>query len=331
LGDFERFLKGGIDVARVLCVGILVADLIGRPIENFPEKGKLLLVDEMSLHVGGCAHNTGVDLHKLGEEVQIIGKVGRDGLGEFIINSLRRRGMDTSGILFTDQANTSATMVLLDSSGERTFLHYPGANRTLRSQDISDEMLAASQLVHVAGSFLMPGFDGEETALLLKRAKALGRTTSLDTAWDDTGSWFSLLEPVVPHLDILISNYDEASRISGKEELPDIGAFFLKFGIQVVAIKMGPQGSFIMTSQDKVLVPPFTVEAVDGTGAGDAFAAGFIFGYLRGWDWYQVGRFANACGAMCVQKMGATEGVGSFEEVAEFIRSNSAYLGGEVN
>ncbi len=318
-------------MARVLCVGILVADLIGRPIEDFPEKGKLLLVKEMSLHVGGCAHNTGVDLHKLGEDVQIVGKVGRDGLGEFIINSLRKKGLDASGIKFTDQANTSATMVLLDSSGERTFLHYPGANCTLRSQDVSDEVLAASQLVHIAGSFLMPGFDGEETALLLKRAKALGKTTSLDTAWDDTGSWFSLLGPVLPHLDILISNQDEASRISGKEELPEIGEFFLRFGVQVVAIKMGPRGSFIVTPQEKVLVPPFVVKAVDGTGAGDAFAAGFIFGYLRDWDWYQVGRFANACGAMCVQQMGATEGVGSFEKVAEFMKAHHAYLGGEVN
>jgi sugar/nucleoside kinase (ribokinase family) len=61
--------------------------------------------------------------------------------------------------------------------------------------------------------------------------------------------------------------------------------------------------------------------AVDGTGAGDAFAAGFLVGYLREWDLYEVGRFANACGAMCVQKMGATEGVGNFDEVLAFMKN----------
>lgn len=78
-----------------------------------------------------------------------------------------------------------------------------------------------------------------------------------------------------------------------------------------------------MTQNEKILVPAFQVKAVDGTGAGDAFAAGFLVGYLKGWDLYETGRFANACGAMCVQAMGATEGVGNFADVMEFIRKHS--------
>lgn len=307
-------------MARITCVGILVADLIGRPIDRFPEKGKLMLVPEMELHVGGCAHNTGVVLRKLGEEVSVIGKVGRDDLGEVVIRSLERHGVDARGVVLDDVYHTSATMVILDTAGERTFLHYPGTNSRLRAQDVADEFLRDAQIVHVAGSFLMPGFDGEETALLFRRAKSFGVTTSLDTAWDDTGKWFATIEPVLPYVDIFISNRDESSRISGKTNLVEIARFFLDFGITIVAIKMGEEGSFIMTKKEKIAVPPFRVQAVDGTGAGDAFAAGFLTGYLKGWDLYEVGRFANACGAMCVQKMGATEGVGTLEEVLAFMR-----------
>ncbi|MGC8777586.1 MAG: carbohydrate kinase family protein [Candidatus Caldatribacteriaceae bacterium] len=307
-------------MARITCVGILVADLIGRPIDRFPEKGKLMLVPEMELHVGGCAHNTGVVLRKLGEEVVVVGKVGKDDLGEVIIRSLERHGVDARGVSFDEVCHTSATMVILDTQGERTFLHYPGTNARLRADDVREEFLKGTQVVHVAGSFLMPGFDGQQTALVFQRARSLGVTTSLDTAWDDTGQWFSTIEPVLPHIDIFISNRDESSRISGKTNLVEMAQFFLDFGIRVVAIKMGEEGSFIMTREEKVIIPPFPVDAVDGTGAGDAFAAGFLTGYLKGWDLYEVGRFANACGAMCVQKMGATEGVGTFEEVLTFMK-----------
>jgi len=314
-------------VSFVTCVGILVADLMGRPINRFPEKGKLLLVPEMELHVGGCAHNTAVDLRKLGEEVLVVGKVGDDDLGEVVINSLKRHGVDTRGITKDLRYHTSATMVLLDEHGERTFLHYPGANQALRAEDVKDEFLRGAKVVHVAGSFLMPGFDGEETAKVFARARAFGVLTSLDTAWDDTGKWLDTIAPVLPFVDIFISNRDEASRISGKDGLADMASFFLSFGIRVVAIKMGAEGSFIMTEKEKILVPPFSVQAVDGTGAGDAFAAGFLFGYLRGWDLYEVGRFANACGAMCVTAMGATEGVGDFVAVRRFIEEHEARMG----
>ncbi len=309
-------------MARIVCVGILVADLMGRPIDRFPEKGKLLLVPEMELHVGGCAHNTGVDLRKLGEEVLVVGKVGEDDLGDVVIHSLERHGIDTRGVTRDPRYHTSATMVILDSKGERTFLHHPGANGALRAQDVREEFLQGADIVHIAGSFLMPGFDGEETALVFQKARALGVTTSLDTAWDDTGRWLETIKPVLPYTDIFISNRDESAHIAGQYNLVEIGRFFLDFGVQVVAIKMGGEGSFIMTKEEKILVPPFPVEAIDGTGAGDAFAAGFLVGYLRRWDLYEVGRFANACGAMCVQRMGATEGVGTFEEVLAFVRNH---------
>ena len=310
-------------MAKITCIGILVADLLGRPINRIPEKGKLVLIPQMEMHVGGGANNTGVVLKKLGEEVVMVGKVGNDGLGEFIINSLRKEGIDTKGIVVTNEYPTSSTMVLVDDQGERSFIHCAGANQSLRNADIRDEYFLDSDIVHITGTFLMPGFDGPETTELLKRVRKAGIITSIDTYWDDSGQWLSIIEPYFPLLDIFISNRDESTHISGRQNLVENAKFFLDYGIKVVAIKMGEEGSFIMTNKEKILVPPFQVQAVDGTGAGDAFAAGFLVGYLRGWDLYETGRFANACGAMCVQAMGATDGVGRFEDVLEFIRKHS--------
>jgi len=313
-------------MVTITCVGIVVADLLGRPIDHFPEKGTLALVPEMELHVGGGAHNTGVVLAKLGARVRVVAKVGQDGLGEVVANALSRNEVDIHWLSLTGDHHTSATMAMVASDGERTFLHYTGANRALKEEDVPDQSFSDTQCLHLTGTFLLPGLDGEPTARLFQRVRGKGVLTSLDTYWDDTGKWLSTIKPCLSELDIFISNHDESSRISGKTEMVDNAHFFLEHGIKVVAIKMGEEGSFIMTNEEKVLIPPFKVEAVDGTGAGDAFSAGFLVGYLNGWDLYRVGLFANACGALCVGKMGATQGIESYEQVQAFVDMNESAI-----
>ncbi|HXG23015.1 MAG TPA: carbohydrate kinase family protein, partial [Chthonomonadales bacterium] len=115
-------------MADIACLGILVADLLGRPIDRLPPRGRLGLVEEMTLHIGGCASNTGIDLAKLGVSTAVLGKVGCDGLGDFVLNTLKKAGLDIRGVVRDEYASTSATMVLISSDGERTFLHHLGGN-----------------------------------------------------------------------------------------------------------------------------------------------------------------------------------------------------------
>ncbi|MGH3039503.1 MAG: carbohydrate kinase family protein [Gaiellaceae bacterium] len=112
----------------VVCLGILVADAIARPVDELPERGSLGLVDEISLHGGGCALNTASALTRLGLSAGVAGKVGDDALGTFLLGLLDERGVGRDGVLTDPAAATSATVVLVDSSGERTFLHLPGAS-----------------------------------------------------------------------------------------------------------------------------------------------------------------------------------------------------------
>lgn len=301
-------------MADIVCLGILVADVIARPIEKIPERGKLELVKSMELHTGGCASNTGISLAKLGIGVRVMGKVGEDGFGEFVLRRLQQENVDTKGIIKDCNTYTSATMALVQADGERSFIHYLGANAQLGLEDIDFDLVKGAKIFHIGGAFLLPKLDGQPMAEALKKAKVMGLTTSLDTAWDSTGHWLETIQPCLPYVDVFLPSLEEAKEIAQKNELKEIAHFFLERGVGTVALKMGERGSFVMNQRESFLIPALEVDAVDATGAGDAFSAGFLAGILKKWSLEKTGKFANAVGACCVMAMGATPGIKSLEE-----------------
>ena len=308
-------------MADVTCLGILVADVIGKPVEEMPERGKLMLLDTMELHTGGCASNTGTSLAKIGVDTSIIGKVGDDGFGDFMVNELSRHGADCSGIVRDNEAATSATMVMVHDDGERSFLHYIGANATLTESDVDMEVVKNSKVLHVAGFFLMPAFDGWPAAKVLKKAREMGVITSLDTCWDSRGNWMKLLEPCLEYVDYAVPSIEEARMITGQQDPDDVAQVLLDKGVGTVGLKMGNQGCYIKNSEVAIHIPIYCVDAIDGTGAGDAFAAGFLTGVVNGWDMERTGKFANAVGAFCVTAIGAVTGIKDQQTIEEFMEN----------
>lgn len=304
----------------VICLGIMVADVLARPVKRLPARGTLDVVERMELHTGGCAVNTGIALAKLGVRTAVMGKVGEDGFGDYIINTLHRYHIDTAGVLRDRVANTSATMVMIGPDGERSFIHYLGANAELRAADIDLALAARGRILHIAGHNLMSKFDGADAATILQAARQRGVATSLDTAWDSTGRWFSLIEPCLPHIDYFVPSFEEASRIAGRSDPAEVARFFLDYGMKLVALKMGEQGCYVTDGREAVRLSAYPVTPVDTTGAGDAFAAGFLAGIIQGWDLERTARFANAVGAMCVTAIGATSGVKSLDETMAFLQ-----------
>ena len=301
-------------MSQVCCLGILVADVVGKPIETFPPKGTLATVERMELHVGGCAANTSLALAKLGVETSILGKIGDDGFGQFLTGALERHGVQTRGLLRDSREATSATMVAVDGAGERTFLHYPGANAVFTAADVFWPEIEAAPILHVAGPFLMPIYMGDDNASVLKQAKALGKTTTLDTVWDPTERWMTALAPCLPFLDYLLPSWEEAKRLTGRDSPAEIAQVFLDGGVGAVGLKLGEEGAYVRTaSGDELHLPAYPVQAIDALGAGDAWAAGFLCGLTHGWDLEKTARFANATGACAVQALGATTGIRSFE------------------
>jgi sugar/nucleoside kinase (ribokinase family) len=310
-------------MAEVTCLGILVADLVGKPVDEYPSRGKLVLVDQLELHSGGCASSTGVALSKIGISAAMIGKVGSDGLGDFMIGVLAKNGIDARGVVRDPKVGTSGTMVMVHSDGERSFIHYLGANAALTENDVDFDLLDGTKILHVAGSFLMPGIDGEPTARVLKRAQEIGIITTLDTAWDSKGRWMSLLAPCLPYLDYAVPSIEEARMCTGKHDPADVAKVLRDHGVKTVALKMGEEGCYIRSADAEIRIPRYQVKAIDALGAGDCFSAGFLTGVLKGWDLEQTGRFANAVGALCVMALGATTGVKSLDETLAFMASKA--------
>lgn len=310
----------------VTCVGIIVADVLAKSIDNYPNKGKLELVEQLELHLGGCASNAAVNLAKIGVKTSVIGKVGNDGFGSFVVNEIKNAGVITSGIKVSNKSLTSASVVFVHNNGERSFLHHLGANADFTLDDIDFSIVNQSKILFVAGALLMPMLDGIPTAELLKNTKEAGVITVMDTAWDSTGKWMKLIEPCLPHLEYFIPSFEEAEMISGKHVPEEIADVFLRYGVKNVVIKLGANGCLIKScTGEKYLIEAFKVDkVVDTTGAGDSFAAGFISGLVHGWNLEMCGKFANAVGAHCVMEVGATSGIRKMDEILNFIKKYEA-------
>ncbi len=314
------------DMKPIICLGILVADVVGRPVSEIPAPGRLTLVEDMGLYTGGCAVNTATALARLGLPVEVIGKVGTDAFGDFVIQAMTRRGISAGGIKRDANAGTSATMVMVGPDGERRFIHYIGANARLSLADIDLQQVGRASILHIAGALVLPGMDGEPTAQLLQQARRAGVTTFMDTVWDATGRWMELLKPCLPHLDYFIPSLPEAVALTGQEDPYAAARALLDEGVGTVGIKMDVHGCLVLTQKgEHIRMPAYQVQAIDSTGAGDAFAAGFIAGVWFGWPLVQVARFANALGALCVTGVGASGGVLPLEETREFMKNNPQY------
>lgn len=312
---------------EIACVGILTADAIARTVDGTPAKGKLSLVDRISLHSGGCAANTAVDLAKLGADVAIVGMVGNDGFGAFLQGEMQKAGVNTDGLLLSDKAGTSSSLVLVSSDGERSFLHYTGTNAVLTEADIAYNVLEDSNIVFVAGAMLMPSFDGEDCKTMLQKCRAMGKTTVLDTAWDDTGRWMSVLGCCLPELDYFIPSEEEAAALSGETEPEEMARVFFERGVRHVVIKLGKRGCYAQETPDSkgIYLPSYDkIRSVDSTGAGDSFCAGFLYGLSHGKAFEECCRIANAVGTHCVMAVGASTGIPSFATIETFMEEYEA-------
>lgn len=305
---------------EVVSIGIVVADVVARPVRGTAEKGQLELVEEILLCSGGSAASTGYALARFGISSAVIGRVGQDGFGDFLVREAARHGAQS--LLIRDpQAATSATQVLVDPQGERTFIHAIGANARLTPADVPLSELRArgAKLLHLAGFFALPGMDNPEgvpAAKLLAQASELGFFTSLDNVWDASGRW-ERIRSVLPHSDFFFPSIHDARRITGKWEPEAVAKELFALGVrQVVALKMGPEGSWVASREgESYRLGAVQVPVMDGTGAGDAFIAGFLAGWLRGKGLLECGQLGNAAGAMCVRAVGAMPGITDWAEL----------------
>ena len=309
-------------MSDVVCLGILVADVWARPVDDWPERGRLGVVKQTGVGLGGCAANTAISLARLGVSVGAQGCVGQDGFGDLVLDWLRRDGLEVSAIQRTAAAGTSTTLILIDSAGERTYIHCFGADEHIDAGALDMAAIKAARVLHIGGVLLMPGFDGDPQAGVLAEAQAAGVTTCVDTAWDDTGRWMRAVGPLLPHTDLFLPSLPEAQKLTNLERPEEVTQALLDAGAGLVGLKMGPEGSYLRTADSELRLSAYPVDVVDGSGAGDAFVAGFLYGHLQGWDLEKTGRFANALGAIATTAAGTTAGVKGYAQVLALLEQH---------
>ena len=178
---------------KILCIGSVTADIIVSPVDSIPTPGTLRAVCSTSMHVGGCASNAAIDLAKLGVPAVLCCKVGNDAFGDFVCAECINAGVDVSGVIKTQEASTTSSVVCVNSSGERSFLYTPGSTSTLRGEDIPLKLVDECDIVFVAGAMLLEKLDGEPGRRLLEYARQKGKFTAMDTAWDFEEIWMPKL------------------------------------------------------------------------------------------------------------------------------------------
>ena len=309
----------------VACVGILVADIFASPIDSLPREGELKPTDRFWMSVGGCAANTAVDLRRLNRSVTVIGKVGCDLFGDFVVGEFNRHSIDARHVQRSSRTPTSSTVIMNVRGQDRRYIHCIGANADFSLADMDFSWIEGCKVLYFGGYLATPGISADDLAKLFKTAREKSVTTVLDVAIP-AGASVSLanVAPVLPFTDYFLPNEDEARLLTGESDAgAQVRALARWNPAGTVVVTRGEHGSLAKCGSVLVDTPPYPVEAVDESGAGDAFSAGFITGVLEHWPLDYTLRFAGAVGASCTRALGCHDGVFRVDEAQQVISDHT--------
>ncbi len=305
------------EASDLLVVGDINPDVIVRGAPQRLAYGQAeQLVEGGALTVGGSAGIMACGAARLGLRTALAGVVGGDAGGRFMLEELRRRGVDVAGVLVREDLATGLT-VSLARGDDRAIMTFAGTIDMLTADLVEERLMRRARHVHVGSFFLQPrlapGLRG-----LFEAARTAGAGTSLDLNWDPEERWDGGLADVLPAVDVLFVNGAEAAAVSGAAD-PAVAATILATRGPLPVVKLGAHGALAHDGRRLVRVPAPAATVVDTVGAGDSFDAGFVCGRLQGWD---VGRslaLGIACGSLSTRGAGGVETQPTFAEAAALL------------
>lgn len=307
----------------VLCAGIIVADHVCTPISHLPKAGELIMADRLLLTIGGCAANSAVDLVKMGVRTAVAGRVGSDVFGRVVTEMLRAEGVVVDAIQETPGTDTSQTLIVNVAGEDRRFIHTFGANGHFRAADIPLNRLTGLKALYLGGYLLMENVRQEELVPVFQAARRAGVKTVLDVVIPRPAEYLSRLEQILPWTDVFLPNAHEGELITGEKDALKQAELFHRLGCGTAVVTMGGDGAVLVSKETRLRAGIFSVPFVDGSGGGDAFDAGYIYGLMHGLDTEECLRVASALGASCVRAIGTTPGVFTRSECEEFLREHT--------
>jgi sugar/nucleoside kinase (ribokinase family) len=303
----------------IAIVGEINLDLIlyGLP-EQMPTERELLARD-FAITLGSSSAILAHNLAALGSGVGFVTKVGDDSFGTLAMERLRERGVDLARVA---HGAKSGVTLILPHGPRRHILTYPGTISELRFEDLDLDYLASARHFHMSSLFLQRELL-PRVPELFRHMKSAGLSTSLDTNDDPDDRWDgSLLEEILPHVDILLPNEREALKMS---QADDVEAALLRLAqkVETVVVKMGANGAIAIRQGRRSTAPAVAATVVDSIGAGDSFDAGFLHQFLRGADLTTCLTYGNLCGAFSTTDCGGTEAFRDAARMQEFFRQHN--------
>jgi sugar/nucleoside kinase (ribokinase family) len=331
-----------MDDLDLLVLGDCNPDLVLRGPDLRPRFGQAeQLVDEARLAVGGSGAIMACGAARLGLRTALVGVVGDDALGHWLLDQLAGRGVDVGGCV-VDPLRPTGMTVVLSEPGDRAILTAVGTIAALRAEDVDPDRRRAARHLHVSSYYLQaalrPGLAG-----LFREADRDGRGTSIDPNWDPAEEWDAGLRALLPHTGCLLPNGEEAVRIAAatgrKGDAPgaaaagrdgvEAAAAVLAAAGPLVVVKLGAGGAVAAAPDGRgpvrATVPAAAAAAVaDTTGAGDSFDAGLLFGLLSGWPLERALALACACGGLSTRAAGGTAAQPTLDEALRALGAGGA-------
>jgi sugar/nucleoside kinase (ribokinase family) len=303
-------------------VGSCVVDVLARPVPLTAPigGGRLIESDPLGLTTGGIVSNSGITMARLGMRVAAFTYVGNDEWAEVIRRRYAEEGVDTSALMTHPTGATSTTAVLIDPSGERTFVHCVGAPRLLDKEAMLGKLdLFARSRAMLIGYYPLMTRLQPDLPEIFAAIRERGCLTALDAAGD--GGTMDPLAKILPHIDFYLPSESEAHHQTGLTDPRAIIATYRDAGARGwLGIKLGSKGALLSPKPGEfVEVAPVTPPGpiLDTTGAGDAFFGGVLAGFLRGLSPAAAGRLGAAAGSCCVTGLGATTAIRGYDETAK--------------
>jgi 5-dehydro-2-deoxygluconokinase len=308
-------------------------------------------ITSFAAYVGGCPTNISVGTRRLGLRSALLTAVGEDVVGNFVLNFLRNEGVETAFIPRKPGRRTSAVVLGIEPPDRfpLTFYRDNCADIALTVEDVLAAPVAASRALLISGTGLSLEPSRSATLFATEQARATGAEVILDIdfrpdQWHDTRAFGTTLRSVLRNVDVILGTEDEInaamltdpsqvavthSQVSDARVGGDVERAIhalLALGPRAVLYKRGAAGARVHLNDSVAIdVPGFPVKVENILGAGDAFASGFLFGHLSGWDWYRSTRLANACGAIVVTKHGCANFMPTHHEAMTFIDEHGGF------
>ncbi|UCC41421.1 MAG: carbohydrate kinase family protein [Candidatus Omnitrophota bacterium] len=308
---------------KICVIGNSVADFIASPVEKIPRWGELMdIVNPITMNIGGNGAISAACAARLGLKPYLVSKIGSDELGTRLKSVLDTAKVNTQWLFSDAKTPTSVTLAIVNNEGERMFFHHIGSNAKLTIKDIKKIKLKGMNGLILGSMFILPGIKPKDAAAIVKMAKDNKLPTFLDVAWDPTGKWD--IGNVFKNVDFFMPNEEELLHIARTRSLTRAVERLHKKGMDTIIVKQGASGCTVFDFGHRSMhIKAPRVKAVDSTGAGDAFNAGFIYSYLDSGDVRHSAEFATFAASKTVTGIGGARAAPTIKELNQFMKKHS--------